>query len=428
MNDQEEQQANEDGDRMNDGRKGGGHDMNPALDFDFNAVRQSENAHGPRVYPMKGIMMERAEGQYVWDHTNTRYLDMGASHGAVNAGHCNPKVVQAIRSQAGMIMHISPTYYSRPRAELLALLDEITPPSITRAFLSNSGTESVEAALKFARACTGREEIIAMKGAFHGKTLGSLSTTWRIHYKGDFGPSVPGVNHIRFNSVAELEGAVTDKTAAVILEVVQGEGGVNIGTGAFLGSVQRLAREHGALLIIDEIQTGFGRCGSMFAFERFGLEPDIICMAKSVAGGFPMGITMGTERVFTSLQPSSHTSTFGGNPLACAAAVAAINEIRNRGLPERARVLGTRLMDGLLGIDSPRIREIRGLGLMIAIELRDRAGPVMKGLMERGILALGSGKSTIRLLPPLIVSEEDIDMTVEVLSDLLTHPASENEE
>ena len=309
-------------------------------------------------------------------------------------------------------------FYNDARARCLERLDRITPEGINRFFLCNSGTEAVEGAIKFARMATGRKHVVAAMRGYHGKTLGSLSATWERKYKEPFAPLVPDFSHVPYNNIAEFGAAVDDQTAAVILEPVQGEGGVRPATAEFLQAVRRACDEKGALLVIDEIQTGFGRTGRLFACEHFGILPDIITMAKGIAGGVPMG-AIGIDRRVGDIEKQSHTSTFGGNPLACAAAVAAIDVLTGEDLPRRAAETGAYFVRRLREIESPRIREIRGLGLMIGIEMKDKAGPVAQALMQEGVLALLAGTTVLRFLPPLVITREQVDRVITALATVL---------
>ena len=275
-------------------------------------------------------------------------------------------------------------------------------------FLCNSGTEAVEGALKFARAATKRAGVVATMRGFHGKTMGALSATWGPEYRDVFGPLVPGFSHVPFNRPEALGAAITTETAVFIVELVQGEGGVRPATREFVAEAARVCRERGALLVLDEVQTGFCRTGTMFALEQYEVVPDILCLAKSIAGGLPMG-AIAFSRAVGDLPKRSHSSTFGGNPLACAAAIAAIGEMRRLDLATRARERGAQLLDGLRAIRSDKVREVRGLGLLAGIELKENAGPTLKALQAEGVLALGAGPTVVRYLPPLVISAAQID-------------------
>jgi len=290
---------------------------------------------------------------------------------------------------------------------------------LERVFFCNSGTEAVEAALKFARISTGRTEIVAAMRAFHGRTFGALSATFNKKYRQGFEPLVPGFSHVPYNKIETLEEAVTGETAAVILEAIQGEGGVYPADADYIRAARRICDEKGALLIIDEVQSGFGRTGKMFAFQHFDVTPDLLCCAKSLAGGVPMGAVLFGEKV-QNLTPGTHGTTFGGNPLSCAAGIAALTAIEEEDLAGQAAEKGAYLMDKLRQIDSPLIREVRGMGLMVGIELKQKVAPYLKALQDHNILALNAGMTVLRLLPPLVISYEQIDRLVVTLEDVLT--------
>ncbi len=380
--------------------------------------RQIEDQFSVGVYQKRGVVIVRGEGARVWDEGGREYVDCVAGIGVANVGHCNPAVVAAIQAQAARLITCNELFYNDARACCLEQLDRITPEGINRFFLCNSGTEAVEGAIKFARMATGRKHVVAAMRGYHGKTLGSLSATWERKYREPFAPLVPDFSHVPYNNVEEFEKAIDNQTAAVILEPIQGEGGVRPATAEFLQAVRRACDEKGALLIIDEIQTGFGRTGRMFACEHFGVLPDILTMAKGIAGGIPMG-AIGIDRRVGEIERLSHTSTFGGNPLACAAAVAAINVLVDQDLPRQAAETGEYFVRRLREIASPRFREIRGLGLMIGVELKDKAGPIAQALMEKGVLVLLAGTTVLRFLPPLVISREQVDHVVKTLATVL---------
>jgi acetylornithine/LysW-gamma-L-lysine aminotransferase len=370
-----------------------------------------ESRYGSGLYSKQPLVLVRGEGARVWDANGNEYIDCVGGHGVANVGHANPAVVQAVTEQAQRLITCPNGFYNDQRANLLAELVRIAPPGLERAFLCNSGTEAVEAALKFARLSTGRTKIVAAMRGFHGRTFGALSATWRKSYREPFEPLIPGISFVPYNRVERVAQAVDQETAAVLLEVVQGEGGVNLGDGSYLKEVQDLCQERGALLIADEVQTGFGRTGKMFACEHHSLQPDLMCLAKAMAGGLPMGAVLIGSRVGT-LPGKAHGTTFGGNPLACAAALATIQVLESQKLPQRAAELGSRFTAALQAIDSPRIRQVRGLGLMVAIELKGKTGPYLSALAERGVLAMSAGATVMRFLPPLVISAEELDTVV----------------
>lgn len=378
-----------------------------------------EARHGTGAYHPRGITLVRGSGATVWDDAGQNYLDCTAAYGIASLGHCHPAVVEALRAQAGELIGCNSSFANDQRALLMEELSAILPQGMERLFFCNSGTEAVEAAIKFARLTTNRHGIIAAMRGFHGRTFGALSATWDAHYREPFAPLIPGFRHVPFNNVAALDEALTDEVGAVLLEVVQGEGGVRPATREFLESAARLCREREALLIVDEVQTGFGRTGKMFAVEHFNLEVDLLCLAKGIASGFPMGAVALGSRV-ARLPVGAHGSTFGGNPLACAAARATLDVLLKDNLSEQAALKGAYLMKRLEAVKSRRIREVRGLGLMIGIELRERVAPFLQELQRRGILALNAGPTVIRLLPPLVISYEEMDQAVEELGAVLT--------
>lgn len=389
--------------------------------------RQTEDQYSVGVYQKRDLVIVRGEGARVWDDAGREYVDCVAGIGVANVGHCHPAVVAAVQTQAARLITCNELFYNDARAQCLERLDRITPEGINRFFLCNSGTEAVEGAIKFARMATGRKHVVAAMRGYHGKTLGSLSATWERKYKEPFAPLVPDFSHVPYNNIAEFEKAIDDQTAAVILEPVQGEGGVRPATADFLQAVRMACDRKRALLIIDEIQTGFGRTGRLFACEHFDVLPDIITMAKGIAGGVPMG-AIGIDRRVGEIEKQSHTSTFGGNPLACAAAVAAIDVLTGEDLPRHAAETGAYFVHRLRDIQSPRIREIRGLGLMIGIEMKDKAGPIAQALMQEGVLALLAGTTVLRFLPPLVITREQVDRVVERLARVLAAtPSAEKE-
>ena len=368
----------------------------------------AEDAHTSGLYTKRGIVLVRGDGAMVFDSEGRAYIDCVGGQGTANLGHGNAAVADAVAQQARVLASCTELFYNDRRAELYEVLAGILPASLDRFFLCNSGTEAVEGALKFARAATKRTGIVATMRGFHGKTMGALSATWGPEYRDLFGPLVPGFSHVPFNKPEALDAAITGETAAFIFELVQGEGGVRPATSEFAREAARLCAERGALLIVDEVQTGFARTGTLFAVEQYAIAPDILCLAKSIAGGMPMGAIAFSRKV-GDLAKRSHSTTFGGNPLACAAAIAAIGEIRRLDLARNARERGTQLMEGLRAIRSDRIREVRGLGLLVGVELKENASTALRALQEEGVLALGAGPTVVRYLPPLVITADEIE-------------------
>jgi len=368
------------------------------------------------------VSIVRGAGAEVWDETGRRYIDCVAGHGSANLGHCHPAVVAAIRAQAGTLITCPPSLGSAVRDALLRRLADVTPPGLDRFFLCNSGTEAVEAAIKASRLTTGRTGIVAARRGFHGRTMGALSATWEPTYRTPFEPLVPGVRFVPYDDIAALDAALDDTVGLVLLEPVQGEGGVHPASPGYLQAAAELCRTRGALLALDEVQTGFGRTGTMFACEGDGVIPDLLCMAKSIAGGLPMGALALGPRV-PSFPPGAHGTTFGGNPLACAAARAAIDALIEERLPERAAESGAYLMERLRAMELLQVRVVRGRGLLIGLELRGRARPVVASLRERGVLTLTAGLGVLRLLPPLVITHEQCDEVLAAVREVLSSSA-----
>jgi len=378
-----------------------------------------EGAHTSGLYQKRDIALVRGDGAVVWDDAGRQYIDCVGGQGSGNLGHGNAAVADALAAQARTLSFCTELFYNDRRAELYDRLARILPAPLDRFFLCNSGTEAVEGALKFARVATKRTKVVATMRGFHGKTMGALSATWGPEYRELFGPLLEGFSHIPFNKTEALDAAIMGDTSAFIVELVQGEGGVRPATKEFVAEAARLCRARGVILIVDEVQTGFGRTGTMFAIEQFGIVPDVLCLAKSIAGGMPMG-AIAFSRALGDLPKRSHSTTFGGNPLACAAAVATIDEHLRLGLARNAAERGAQLHDGLIAIGSPKVREVRGLGLIQGIELKENAGPTLKAMQDQGVLALGAGPTVVRYLPPLVITAAQIDAVLQATRLALT--------
>lgn len=369
------------------------------------------------VYPRRDVILVKGKDAHVWDEKGNEYIDMAAGISVANIGHANDKVVEAISSQAATLITCPNTYYNDTKALFLEKLFSVVPKNFTKAFLTNSGTEAIEAAIKFARINTKKTKFIAAMKGFHGRTFGALSATYKKEYREGFEPLVPGFNFVPFNNFEKLVELVDDDTAAIILEPVQGEGGINIGQKEYFQKVRKLCDEKNILLIIDEIQTGFCRTGKMFAIEHIGIEADMMTLAKSIAGGFPMGVLLCSDKI--KIEKSKHGSTFGGNPLACAAGLASIDFMLESKLWEQAEAKGKYFKEKLEKLELSKVREIRIIGLMIGIELKDKVQPVLEELLKRYIVALPAGTTVLRMLPPLVISYEDLDKVINVLGELL---------
>lgn len=380
-------------------------------------ILEIETRHNSGTYAKQPLVIVRGQGASLFDIDGVEYLDCSSGHGVANLGHAHPKIAEALYKQANTLITLFESFPNDQRAMLMEKITALVP-GLDKVFFCNSGTEAVEAAFKFSRISTGRKNIVAAMRAFHGRTYGSLSATYNKKYREGFEPLVPGFSHVAYNNIEALDKAVNEETAAVILEVVQGEGGVYPATAEYILAARRICDERGALLIVDEIQTGFGRTGRMFAIQHFGVTPDLLTCAKSLAGGVPMGAVLIGANV-KNLTPGVHATTFGGNPLSCAVAVAALTVIEEEDLPRQALVKGAYLMDRLREITSSNIREVRGLGLMVGIEMKQKVAPYIKVLQEKKIIALNAGMTVIRLLPPLVITYGQIDHLVDVLKEVL---------
>ena len=385
-------------------------------------IIETEDTYTSGVYSKRPVAIVRGQGALLWDDAGREYLDCAAGHGVANLGHGRPEIAAAISEQALRLVTCPEIVYNDTRARLLERLANLLPMEQARIFLCNSGTEAVEGAIKFARLATGRTGIVATLRGFHGRSMGALSATWEPHYREPFAPLVPGFTHMRYNNLAAAAEAITEETAAVLVELVQGEGGVHPATQDYIAGLTRLCHERGALLIVDEIQTGFGRTGRLFASQLYGVEPDILCLAKSLAGGIPMGAICLGRRVQESgrIGKGAHGTTFGGNPVACAAALATLEIFEREDLAGRAAELGAHALQRLRSIQSPLIREVRGCGLLLGIELSVKVQPYLEQLCERGILALPAGPRVLRLLPPLVITREQLDYALDVVEELLS--------
>ena len=380
-------------------------------------IIEIENKHTSGVYAKQALTIVRGQGASLFDVDGVEYIDCSSGHGVANLGHAHPKIAEALYKQASTLITLFETFPNDKRAELMEKITSLVD-GLDRVFFCNSGTESVEAAFKFARISTGRKNIVAAMRAFHGRTYGSLSATHNKKYREGFEPLVPGFSHVAFNNIEALDKAITDETAAVILEVVQGEGGVYPATPEYVQAARRICDERGALLIVDEIQTGFGRTGKLFAIQHFDVSPDLLACAKSIAGGVPMGAVLIGQNV-KNLTPGVHGSTFGGNPLACAAAIAALDVIVEENLSHQALVKGAYFRDRLRALNIPAVREVRGIGLMIGIEMKHKVAPHLKALQEKKIIALNAGMTVIRLLPPLVITYDQLDLVLDALEKVL---------
>jgi len=374
------------------------------------------------VFSEKPIQIASGSGPYLYDPDGTEYLDFGASYAVAAVGHSHPQVVEAVQRQAADLMFVQASYPVEARTELYEKLAALAPGDLSNVWLCNSGTEANEAAMKFARSATGREKIVATKRAFHGRTMGALAMTWKNKYRDPFEPLAGGVEFVSYGDSEELAEAVDEETAAVFLEPVQGEGGVNPADPAYLQAAREVTAEAGAALVFDEIQTGVGRTGTLWAAEAAGVTPDVLTTAKGIASGLPLGATVVADWIAEAA--GDHGSTFSGSPVVAAAANATLDVIVEEDLPAHAAEMGSYLKDELAAAtdehDLP-VREVRGQGLMLGVEVKRGANRVLRDLaLEHGVLALPAGRTVVRLLPPLVVNEDHADRVVSALTEVLS--------
>lgn len=380
--------------------------------------------HVANTYRRFPIAIVRGEGTRVWDADGKEYLDFVAGLAVCNLGHCHPKVVEAIREQAGRLIHISNLYHIAPQAELARLLCEHSFGD--KVFFSNSGAEANEAAIKLARKYfhkRGEErfQVISMERSFHGRTMAAMAATGQRKIQEGFEPLLEKFSYVPFNDLKAIEGTITEKTVAVMTEPIQGEGGVNLPSADYLRGLRTLCKEAGILLIFDEVQVGMGRTGSLFAYEQYGVTPDIMTLAKGLAGGVAIGAMVATDEVAAAFTPGSHASTFGGNPIATAAGSAALRTILEEGLLDNCRRVGAYLVERLSDLKGtlPSIREVRGIGLIVGMEVDVPGAPIVSECMGRGLLINCTGESVLRFLPPLTVTEGDVDEMLGILTPVL---------
>lgn len=366
-------------------------------------------------YEDRGIEISYAEGQYVWDSNGKKYLDMHTGHGVAFLGHRHPHIVKSIVEQLNRVSILSTAFRHRVRDEMLDVLSKVVPNKFEYVYLLNSGSEAVDFSLKVARKVTGKKKIIYFTNSFHGRTFGALSVTANSRYRKGFEPLLPETYQLRYNDLSEVDKNIDDNTAAVIVELIQGEGGVNVATKEFISILREKSVEKGAILIVDEIQTGFGRTGTVWLFEQYGIVPDILLAGKSMGGGFPVSAAFMSSDIASKLEAGCHGSTYGGNPIACAAIKASTEVLIGENVPQQAWIKGSRLISRLReDLEKYRIvKEVRGAGLMIGIDLRVEPTKIIKCLQDEGLLTLKAGLTVLRLLPPYNISGEDIEFTVD---------------
>jgi acetylornithine/LysW-gamma-L-lysine aminotransferase len=370
------------------------------------------------VFSEKPIEIDRGEGVHLYDTNGTEYLDFGASYACTPVGHCHPGVVEAATDQIERLMYVQASYPNAPRTALYERLAEVAPGDIDNVWLCNSGTEANEAALKFSRHATGRSKIIATMQGFHGRTMGSLAATWKDEYKDGFGPLAGDFEFVPYGDGEAMAEAIDEETAAVIVEPLQGEGGINPASTTYLETIRAETEAAGAAMILDEIQTGLGRTGSLWAADDHGVVPDVVTTAKGLGSGLPIGATL--VRDWIAEDCGNHGSTFSGGPVVSAAAGATLDVIEREEIPAHAAEIGSYLTDELDAAIGEEVREVRGNGLMVGVEVKRGANPILRDLaLDHSILALPAGRSVVRLLPPLTIEREHADRVVEALEDII---------
>jgi acetylornithine/LysW-gamma-L-lysine aminotransferase len=381
-----------------------------------------EDQYLANLYQRFPVEAEKGKGARLWDASGREFIDCMGGYGVALVGHCNDRVVQAVRAQAEKLITCHMSLYNRSRLEFLQKMASISPKGLTKLFFSNSGAEAIEAALKFARKYSGKPGVIAMNGAYHGKTFGALSVTYNEKYRKSFMPLLEGVKFVPYGDSSKLEGAIDDTIGTVILEPIQGETGIIVPPDGFLQQVREVCDRRNIVLVFDEIQAGLGRTGRMWAGQNWNTTPDIMCLAKGIAGGVPMGLTLAKPEIMDAMKLGEHSSTFAGNPLACAAGSATIDALTKDKLVENAASTGRAFKEGLLRLKDKHkiIRDVRGLGMMLGVELRFEVKDVLLDGINNGLLMLYSGRNIIRLLPPLVMDEATVARALEIMDTVLT--------
>lgn len=392
-----------------------------------NEIIATENRYLANVFSKKPVVFTHGKGALLWDINGKEYVDCGSSYGVAALGHCHPRIVEAIRAQAEQLITLHSCYYNDKRAEFVEKLVKTTPKGLDKAFLSNSGAESVECAIKLARKATGKTEIIALMGGYHGKTMGAVSATWDKKYREPFMPLVPDIKHVSPENPAKLAEAISEKTAAVIIEPIRGEGGIRMLPDGYLQEAREICNRRGILLIFDEVQSSFGRTGKNFACQNWDVTPDIMCLAKPFAGGLPIGITVAREDIMSAFKMGEHTTTFSGSPIVCAAGCAAIDVLVEEKLADKAASNGRYFKAQLeeLAQKHKVIKEVRGMGLMLGMELRLDVHGILLKTLNKGVLVVDAGRTVVRILPPLVITKPLIDRAITALDEALGEEVNE---
>jgi LysW-gamma-L-lysine/LysW-L-ornithine aminotransferase len=382
----------------------------------------SEDIYLGNLYQRFPINISKGKGALVWDISGKEYIDCMGGYGVALVGHCNDRVVNAIKNQVDNLITCHMSVYNNTRLKFLEKMSKISPKELTKFFFSNSGAESIESALKFSRKYTGKKGVIAMIGGYHGKTFGALSVTYNEKYRKSFEPLLEGTKFVPYNNPSKIEDSLDDSIGTVIVEPIQGETGIIVPPDDFLQQIRKICDQNNLVLIFDEIQTGLARTGKWWASEHWSTVPDIMCLAKGIAGGLPMGLTLCKPEILDAMKLGEHSSTFAGNPLSCSAGIATIDSIVEENLIGNAVKIGTIFKNGLLELKENHkiVREVRGLGLMLALELRFDIKNILFDGIKEGLLMLYSGRNIIRLLPPLVIDEVKVLKSLEIMDVLLT--------
>ena len=382
----------------------------------------SEDTYLGNLYQRFPINISKGKGAIVWDVSGKEYIDCMGGYGVALVGHCNDRVINAIKNQSDNLITCHMSVYNNTRLKFLQKMSKISPKELSKVFFSNSGAESIESALKFARKYTGKKGVIAMIGGYHGKTFGALSVTYNEKYRKSFQPLLEGVKFVPYNNPSKIEDSLDDSIGTVIIEPIQGETGIIVPPDDFLQKIRKICDQNNLVLIFDEIQTGLGRTGKMWASEHWSTVPDIMCLAKGIAGGLPMGLTLCKPAILDAMKLGEHSSTFAGNPLSCSAGIATIDSIVEENLVGNAVKVGNIFKNGLLELKENHriVRDVRGLGLMLALELRFDIKDILFEGIKEGLLMLYSGRNIIRLLPPLVIDEIKVLKTLDIMDNLLT--------
>ena len=373
------------------------------------------------LYQRFPINIESGKGAKIWDKDGREYIDCMGGYGVALVGHCNKRVVNAIKTQSEKIITCHMSTYNETRLKFLGKIVDIAPENLTKVFFSNSGAESIETALKFTRKYTGKKGIISMNGGYHGKTLGALSVTYSEKYRKAFKPLLDGVKFVPYNNSLKIKEVIDENIGGVIIEPIQGETGIIVPSDGVIQEIREICDDNNLVLIFDEIQSGLGRTGKMWAGEHWKTVPDIMCLAKGIAGGLPMGLTLCKPEIMDSMKMGEHSSTFAGNPISCASGIATLEALTEDGLVENAEEIGIKFKNGLKVLKEKHkiIRDVRGLGLMLAVELRFDVKNILFDSIKEGLLTLYSGRNILRLLPPLVLDENQMSKSIDIIDKVI---------